>query len=35
VGAFDDEFAQELGERGEDVEHESAAWRGRVDRLVK
>jgi hypothetical protein len=35
VGAFHDELADELGERGEDVEHQPAAGGGGVDRLVQ
>jgi hypothetical protein len=35
VGAFDNQLAGELGERGEDVEHQPAAGGGGVDRLVQ
>lgn len=35
VGAFDNQLADELGERGEDVEHQPPAACGGVDRLVQ
>jgi hypothetical protein len=35
MGSLDDELTDELGERGEDVEDESAAGRGRVEGLMQ
>jgi hypothetical protein len=35
VGAFDNQLADELGKRGEDVEHQPPAGSGGVDRLVQ
>ena len=35
AGAFDDQFADELGERGEDVEDQPAAGSGGVECLVQ
>jgi hypothetical protein len=35
VGALDDELADELGQRGEDVEDQTATGRGGVQRLVQ
>jgi hypothetical protein len=35
AGAFDDQLADELGQRGEDVEHQPAAGGGGVQGLVQ
>jgi hypothetical protein len=35
AGAFDDQLADELGERGEDMEHQPAARGGGVQGLVQ
>ena len=35
VSALDDELADELRERGQDVEHQPPAWRGGVERFLQ